>query len=754
MNYEHPTPNCPADKEFNYSEGINTHEHVSSSMSANLYGAYSNEYGEMASVSSSPTQFCGGSTSSNANMNLELMHMNGRKVLGPPEDWIGPAPNSVCELFVRRIPREFNEQKLLGAFLRFGKIYEIRLPMDFNQSYRGYAYIKYTNEEDAACAMEVLSHYYIMPRRKLEIMHSYEKCRLFVTNIPKHLDEHEIEEKLRTIFPSMERMYTRPCSSNSRDSCSRYAAGSNSDNGQCDNDVTSTQGNLGNRGHVFIHFPSHVHALAAKKSITPGIVRMWDRDLKVVWANTERDCNSTNAAKTLFVRNVDLTVNNRDIIELLVKHVPRTSVCKISKVRQTAFLDFTTREAAEVCLKQLQGVVLRGKRLDVEWAKPSEQQSLHRMRETDYDAVLRLKCIANGWHIPIIIFGCYYENERLQYGAVVLRDDIGNVRSAYCIMHTSELVDIHSRMCEVVCSLIETIGGFPDYDYVFVVEKDSAHLLGMVTITLNSIDFMASCGVPADFYFDLNELIDLCGAVVSLSYASEEAILTAYKESFLTQNNITYLNNWSLIDHRVFGTIMPKYRNKDPLKHNLNDTQIVLVLCFKASGTNTAIRPFIPFQACNFDQGYEGLRYVILKLLPMALTQSRFVVSHVLSHVVFGGTHYYHPAQRIMHTPLWISGCSYAESIKQPNANKRNTCQTISSNIHQNLMNLTTVPQNQQMPISASHLYQSQTLVSPIITSTTLPQSTSMTNAGGYQMYPQYFEANPTQFMYGGYSLP
>lgn len=73
------------------------------------------------------------------------------------------------------------------------------------------------------------------------------------------------------------------------------------------------------------------------------------------------------------MRNVDLTVNNRDIINLLVKHVPRTTICKISKVRTTAFFDFTTREAAEVCLKQLQGVVLRGRRLDVEWAKPSEQ---------------------------------------------------------------------------------------------------------------------------------------------------------------------------------------------------------------------------------------------------------------------------------------------------------------------------------------------------------------------------------------------
>lgn len=98
------------------------------------------------------------------------------------------------------------------------------------------------------------------------------------------------------------------------------------------------------------------------------------------------------------------------------------------------------------------------------------------MRGTDFDAVLRLKCIANGWHIPIIIFGCHYEQEHVQYCVVVLRDTHGTVRATFCIMNTTELVDIHSRMCEVVCALIETIGTFPDYNYVFMVEKDSAHL--------------------------------------------------------------------------------------------------------------------------------------------------------------------------------------------------------------------------------------------------------------------------------------
>ncbi|XP_023305609.2 uncharacterized protein LOC111687403 [Lucilia cuprina] len=598
---------------------------------------------------------------------VELMQINGRKVLGPPEDWVGPPPSSVCELFVRRIPKDLNENKLLAPFLRFGQIYEFRLPLDFNQANRGYAYVKYTNEEDASSAMEVLNHYYVFPGRKLEILHSYEKCRLFVSNIPKHLEESEIEESLRTIFPTMQRIYIRPSSAtNTNDG--NFGAGVDGAMQQQQAGTSSVAAGLGNRGHVFVHFATHMHALEAKKCITPGLVRMWGRDLKVVWANTERDSDMSKSSKTLFVRNVDLTVNKSDIIDFLVKHVPRTAIRKISKVRTTAFFDFTSREAAEYCLKELQGTILRGKRLDLEWAKPSEQQSLHRMRNKDFDAVLRLKCIANGWHIPVIIFGCYYEQERVQYAMVVLRDSLGNVRATFCILNSNELVDIHSRMCEVVCVLIESVGGFPSYNYVFQVEKDVAHLLGMVSLNLHNVEFVAACGVPSELNFDLTEILDLSWAAISLAPISEDTLLNAYKESFLTHSDCTYLQNWPLIQHRIFGTIMPKYRNKPPLKYNLNDTQIVMALCFKATGTNVSLptRPYVPFAACAFKQIFEGLRYVSLQLLPVALTQSRSVVSHNLSHIQFGGCKYYHPAQRILSPPLWLTGCSYNESIKQP----------------------------------------------------------------------------------------
>lgn len=247
--------------------------------------------------------------------NVELMQINGRKVLGPPEGWTGPTPSSVCELFVRRIPKDLNENKLLAPFLRFGQIYEFRLPLDFNQANRGYAYVKYTNEEDACSAMEALSHYFVYPGRKLEILHSYEKCRLFVSNIPKHLEESEIEEGLRNLFPTMQRIYIRPSSTYNNSSPTDGIDGCENhhriiDSQSPSNSSSSTTTGLGNRGHVFVHFASHMHALEAKKSITPGLVRLWGRDLKVVWANTEKDSDMAKSVSdsntfSYFIKQID-----------------------------------------------------------------------------------------------------------------------------------------------------------------------------------------------------------------------------------------------------------------------------------------------------------------------------------------------------------------------------------------------------------------------------------------------------------------
>ena len=47
-------------------------------------------------------------------------------------------------------------------FERIGRIYELRLMMDFSQSNRGYIFVRYTTIEDAKRAVRELNNYQVI----------------------------------------------------------------------------------------------------------------------------------------------------------------------------------------------------------------------------------------------------------------------------------------------------------------------------------------------------------------------------------------------------------------------------------------------------------------------------------------------------------------------------------------------------------------------------------------------------------------
>lgn len=194
---------------------------------------------------------------------LHCMRINGRKIFGPPANWIGDQPPNTCELFVKGVPKDMNEYELLSHFQRFGKIYEFRLMIDFNNCNRGFGYVRYIREEDAKIAAEVLNHLYVRPFKTMGLQKSYDKCRLFVGHIPKHLTLQQIENDLRHLFPEVSEI------------------------------VQQDQGafldpNQHNRGFVLMNFRNHNAAIRAKQISATGRCRIWDRDIKIVWANPER----------------------------------------------------------------------------------------------------------------------------------------------------------------------------------------------------------------------------------------------------------------------------------------------------------------------------------------------------------------------------------------------------------------------------------------------------------------------------------
>jgi RNA recognition motif-containing protein len=80
---------------------------------------------------------------------------------GPPADWFDSPPPFGTEIFVGRIPREFNLEHIIPIFEKIGTIYELRLLMDFSRSNRGFGFVRYTTVEDAQKAVRTLDNFKI-----------------------------------------------------------------------------------------------------------------------------------------------------------------------------------------------------------------------------------------------------------------------------------------------------------------------------------------------------------------------------------------------------------------------------------------------------------------------------------------------------------------------------------------------------------------------------------------------------------------
>ena len=120
-----------------------------------------------------------------ARTGYSIVQQNGQRRYGPPPDWDGPPPPRGCEIFVGKIPRDCFEDELVPVFEKVGRIYEMRLMMDFSGQNRGYAFVVYGNPLEAKDSVRVLNNYEIRKGRTLGICMSVDNCRLFVGGIPK-----------------------------------------------------------------------------------------------------------------------------------------------------------------------------------------------------------------------------------------------------------------------------------------------------------------------------------------------------------------------------------------------------------------------------------------------------------------------------------------------------------------------------------------------------------------------------------------
>ncbi|XP_012666759.1 RNA-binding protein 47-like isoform X1 [Otolemur garnettii] len=284
-----------------------------------------------------------------------LVQENGqRKYGGPPPGWDGPHPERGCEVFVGKIPRDVYEDELVPVFEMVGRIYELRLMMDFDGKNRGYAFVMYCHKQDAKRAVRELNDYEIRPGRLLGVCCSVDNCRLFLGGIPKLKKREEILEEITKVTEGVLDVIV-------------YASAADKKK---------------NRGFAFVEYESHRAAAMARRKLLPRGTQLWGHHIAVDWAEPEIDVDEDvmETVKVLYVRNL-MIETTEDTIKTSFGQFNPGCVERVKKIRDYAFVHFTSREDAVHAMNSLNGTELEGSCLEVTLAKPVDKEQYLRYQK-------------------------------------------------------------------------------------------------------------------------------------------------------------------------------------------------------------------------------------------------------------------------------------------------------------------------------------------------------------------------------------
>ncbi|XP_016063112.1 PREDICTED: RNA-binding protein 47 [Miniopterus natalensis] len=277
-----------------------------------------------------------------------------RKYGGPPPGWEGPHPQRGCEVFVGKIPRDVYEDELVPVFESVGRIYELRLMMDFDGKNRGYAFVMYCHKGEAKRAVRELNNYEIRPGRLLGVCCSVDNCRLFIGGIPKMKKREEILEEIAKVTEGVLDVIV-------------YA---------------SAADKMKNRGFAFVEYESHRAAAMARRKLMPGRIQLWGHQIAVDWAEPEIDVDEDvmETVKILYVRNL-MIETTEDTIKKVFGQFHPGCVERVKKIRDYAFVHFASREDAVHAMSRLNGTELEGSCLEVTLAKPVDKEQYSRYQK-------------------------------------------------------------------------------------------------------------------------------------------------------------------------------------------------------------------------------------------------------------------------------------------------------------------------------------------------------------------------------------
>ncbi|XP_040001598.1 RNA-binding protein 47 isoform X8 [Xiphias gladius] len=283
-----------------------------------------------------------------------MVQENGQRKYGPPPGWNGPSPPRGCEIFVGKIPRDVYEDELVPVFESVGRIYEMRLMMDFDGKNRGYAFVMYTEKHEAKRAVRELNNYEVRPGRLLGVCSSVDNCRLFIGGIPKTKKREEILEEVSKVTEGVLDVIV-------------YA---------------SAADKMKNRGFAFVEYESHRAAAMARRKLMPGRIQLWGHQIAVDWAEPEIDVDEDvmETVKILYVRNLMMETSEETIRQQVFSQWNPGCVERVKKIRDYAFVHFTSREDAVLAMDHLNGTEVEGSCIEVTLAKPVDKEQYSRQK--------------------------------------------------------------------------------------------------------------------------------------------------------------------------------------------------------------------------------------------------------------------------------------------------------------------------------------------------------------------------------------
>ncbi|XP_046645740.1 heterogeneous nuclear ribonucleoprotein Q-like isoform X1 [Daphnia pulicaria] len=265
-----------------------------------------------------------------------------RKYGGPPPNWADPPPPNGCEVFCGKIPRDVYEDELIPLFEKCGTIWDLRLMMDpLTNLNRGYAFVTFTTTEAAQEAVNQLNGCEIRKGRKVGVTISHNNHRLFVGNIPKNRDGHQLYQDFDKFAPGLAEVII----------------------------YSSPDDRRKNRGFCFLEYDSHKSASLAKRRLSTGRVKIFGCDIIVDWADPqeEPDNDTMSRVKVLYVRNLTQEFTEEKLKEAFEAHGP---IQRVKKIKDYAFVHFEERDDAVQAMEALNGHTLYGANLEVSLAKP------------------------------------------------------------------------------------------------------------------------------------------------------------------------------------------------------------------------------------------------------------------------------------------------------------------------------------------------------------------------------------------------